>query len=496
MKPCLHLFLSAGALFGLIGTTHAAGPLNNPNNDLIYVAVAPCRLVDTLKSTGGNLVAGVPQNFRAYGNVASQGGNAAGCPHPKQHGGPAPAAMSANITAVGTGASANGLIKAFAAGGNSSRAVALANYTKGTNIANAATIALCKGGSCPDGTQLALLSLNADVRAAVDILGYFYPKDTNVLTVATDGGDFKSPIAAITYLRALKPAPSATNPWVIKIDPGVYELGAKPLRLSLEGVTVRGSGPGTTVLNGHGGGAPKTGTVIISTGGTSLEDLTVTTTSGTQVNRVAVSVVLPDGASGTGPVLSRVHAVASLGTGGNIGLDINNAVLPVRIRASQVSATGGDSAIGLRGRTGKAVLEQASVAHADAGNTMTRGAALTATFALRAANSEISAEGTGSVIDALLVSGAGTSVIAHESTFAAAGGLSAPAVVGIRVGSGGKVGIDRSNIAGDTGSIQADATSVVRVGSSQLQGAAVGTNLACAVSWNGTNFAPLGGACN
>jgi hypothetical protein len=232
MKPCLRLLLSAGALLGLLGTSHAAEPRKNPNSDLIYVAVAPCRLVDTLKSTGGNLVAGVRQNFLAYGNVANQGGNTAGCPHPKQDGGPVPVAMSANIIAVGPSASANGLVKAFSSGGDDTRAVALVNYTKGTNIANAATIALCRGVSCPDETQLALLSLDADVRAAVDILGYFYPKDTNVLTVATDGGDFTTPIAAITYLRTLKPAPSATNPWVIKIGPGVYELGAKPLRLS------------------------------------------------------------------------------------------------------------------------------------------------------------------------------------------------------------------------------------------------------------------------
>jgi hypothetical protein len=170
--------------------------------------------------------------------------------------------------AVGPSASATGVLKAFPAGTNANNALALVNYTQDGNIANAATITLCRGGACPGGAQLSLLSLNADVRALIDVLGYFYPKNTNVLTVATDGGDFVSPAAAIAYLKALNPPPSASKPWLIRIDPGVYDLGAKPLELDVPHASVQGAGPAATILTGKG--------LKVTAGATAVRDLSIT----------------------------------------------------------------------------------------------------------------------------------------------------------------------------------------------------------------------------
>jgi hypothetical protein len=99
----------------------------------------------------------------------------------------------------------------------------LVNFTKGDNTSNAPIIKLCRG-NCPDG-QFTLQAQAANVPVTVTVLGYFYPKDSNIVTVAKDGGDFTDLFAAVAYLKGLATPPSATNPWVVQIDPGTYDLG-------------------------------------------------------------------------------------------------------------------------------------------------------------------------------------------------------------------------------------------------------------------------------
>lgn len=498
MKRSTFQVLCGAALAGVAGVAGAALSTNDPNSNLIYVPVQQCRLIDTRLSSGGNLVAGVAQSFLAYGAVASQGGKAAGCPHPKETGGPEPVAMSANITAVGALASGDGNIKAYAAGGSSASALSLVNYRQGTNLANAAMVPLCSGGSCPGGKQLSLLSGLSNIPAVVDVLGYFYPRATNVVTVAKDGGDFTDPRLAMNWLATVaSPAPSASNPWVMEIGPGTYQLAATPLNLSLPGVTVRGAGPGVTILNGQGGGSAKTGTVIISAGDTALEQLSVTTTAGTKADRYAISIALPTGSAGQGPIISQVHATASLGATSNTGLDIDNDVsTAVSISQSQLRGVGGATAIGLSGHNGSAAMKSFSVAHAEEGTTATRGGVVTTGFVLNTADSELSAVATTDTIDGLFASGSGTTVTAAQTDFSADGSLSSTGVNGVRLSTGAILQADRSVLDGDIRSILADAPSSAKIGSSQLSGSASGAALTCVVSWSGASFTALGAGCN
>ncbi|MGY6215100.1 hypothetical protein ACW73L_08065 [Methylolobus aquaticus] len=320
MKWETTLALGAAAL---LGAQHPALAESNPNDNQIYVPVAQCRVLDTRQSAGGNLVANVAQNFYAYGDAAAisaQGGNPAGCADPKAPDGPEPAAMAVNITAVGNQASGSGNIRAAIAGVIPSNA--LVNFKQGTNLSNAAIVPLCRGALCPANKQLSLMSALANVPAVVDVTGYFYPKDTNLVTVAKDGGDYVSPSDAIAYLKALvvaadPAAPSAANPWIVQIDPGVYNLGASPLVLDVPYVTVRGAGQAATILEGL--GASASGVVQMPVDAVTLSQLSVRVSGAG--SRRAIRVSAP-GAPGLPPALLSHVSASAVGVSFSVGVTV------------------------------------------------------------------------------------------------------------------------------------------------------------------------------
>lgn len=94
-------------------------------------------------------------------------------------------------------------------------------------------------------------------------------KPTNVIVVARDGGDFASPLDA---LAAIGDA-SADNPYLVKIMPGVYDLGLATLVMK-EYVDIEGSGELTTRLRGNAGGAG----IVAGASRAELRNLTVEAT--------------------------------------------------------------------------------------------------------------------------------------------------------------------------------------------------------------------------
>jgi hypothetical protein len=152
-----------------------------PSGLLSFETVVPCRIVDTRRSVGGDLQAGDPQSFIAYGTAAElapQGGSfdaEAGtnfdCPNPQAGLGLTPVAIAANVTAVGNQASGAGNIVAYATGADEPSS-SLVNFTPGTNIANSTVIELCEADSCA--ADFDLKANFANVPATVDVLGYYY----------------------------------------------------------------------------------------------------------------------------------------------------------------------------------------------------------------------------------------------------------------------------------------------------------------------------------
>ncbi len=166
------------ALFGVIGTLTLVAPdtvvpsARAQSDALMYVPVdSPCRVVRTQGTGQTHLIAGAPRNFFSFGSagtISAQGGNAAGCDHPRSDEGVQPVAIAANIIAKGKHASGNGRIVAYPAGGAAPNASTV-NYTTAANIANSTQIKL----RTSDG-NFALLSSFSNVPAIVDVVGYYY----------------------------------------------------------------------------------------------------------------------------------------------------------------------------------------------------------------------------------------------------------------------------------------------------------------------------------
>ena len=256
-----------------------SAPVQADLGNSIYVPVSPCRVGDTRQLTPTTIAAGAFVEWSAYGSDMSlQGGSASGCEQPKTGRNPIGAAL--NITAVASQAvGLKGNLTAYPADEAKPVASTL-NYTQGTNLANSTIVGLCQDGSC-DG-KFKLESGVTDVPALVDVLGYFYPSPGNVANVAISGGDYTSPVDAITDIANWCGTPTATNPCLVKIAAGTYDLGATQLIVPAF-VSVQGSGQNLTILNGSVDSADGIGIVQLNGSGISLSDLTVTNTNGTTV---------------------------------------------------------------------------------------------------------------------------------------------------------------------------------------------------------------------
>ena len=167
-------------------------------DDLVYVAVEPCRIVDT-RNAGGAIGADTSRNFRVsgtMGELAAQGGTT-DCLDPKAGAGLKPLAATAYVIAVpdvGTGA---GVLSAYPSGQMSPPvgSGSTVNFSPGQVIGNTTTISLCSQNACPSDGDLAILARNTDQHVVVDVQGYFYPLliegtcSTNASTRFVDNGD-------------------------------------------------------------------------------------------------------------------------------------------------------------------------------------------------------------------------------------------------------------------------------------------------------------------
>ncbi|MEP0203573.1 MAG: hypothetical protein ABJ084_04925 [Halioglobus sp.] len=145
--------------------------------DLIYVAVEPCRVADTRDSSMGIVRAGTNRNFRVTGSaedLADQGGRVE-CTNPK--GEESPAAVAAYIIAVPPeNSSGNGVLAAYPsdqpvpeAGSGST-----VNFRKDQVVGNTTIATICSGDECPSDGELAVLARVSDQHVVIDVQGYFY----------------------------------------------------------------------------------------------------------------------------------------------------------------------------------------------------------------------------------------------------------------------------------------------------------------------------------
>lgn len=156
-------------------------------DDLVYVAVDPCRIVDT-RNAGGDISTNNFRNFQVSGTVgelAVQGGNS-DCLDPKATTGQKPLAVSAYVLAVPASGSGSGVLTAYPSdqlpppvGAGST-----VNFAAQQIIGNTTNITLCDPAGCPTDGEFAILSRNTSQHVVIDVQGYFYPMNMQSSSVS------------------------------------------------------------------------------------------------------------------------------------------------------------------------------------------------------------------------------------------------------------------------------------------------------------------------
>jgi hypothetical protein len=149
--------------------------LGTTTSDLVFVAINPCRIVDTRFGGGGFLSSGSPRDFvyanPSSGTFAAQGGSATNCGlvfsgtlTPLS-----PKAIAATVTVVSPSGPGNFIIYPA---GTTPGTTSVVNYTAGAVLANSTVIVGAQGGAA-DFT----VALNGPAHTAhviVDAIGYYY----------------------------------------------------------------------------------------------------------------------------------------------------------------------------------------------------------------------------------------------------------------------------------------------------------------------------------
>lgn len=120
-------------------------------------------------------------------------------------------------------------------------------------------------------------------------------------------------LAAVAFLGGVSPAPSAANPWTLKLEPGIYDVGSSSVTLPTF-VGLEGSGQGITEITGFvEGNLSGNPSVVIMLSGTAIRHVTVT-------HRGGVSIALAITGTG-GPIrISDTTAQARNGSFFTIGI--------------------------------------------------------------------------------------------------------------------------------------------------------------------------------
>ncbi len=181
--------------------------LGNPRSDLLFVPVAPCRIIDT-RLAGGALAPGVTRDFRVTGTdgFLAQGGKGGGCGIPLGAADPKAPAVVVNFVAVGP--AGPGHLEAWEFGQPVPNASVI-NYANvpGLNIANGVVVPIAGVSSAARD-----LNIRANVNpthVVADVTGYFteFPIDQfrsteKSINVVSEGGQVDLSSGACTEVNS------------------------------------------------------------------------------------------------------------------------------------------------------------------------------------------------------------------------------------------------------------------------------------------------------
>jgi len=156
----------------------------------------------------------------------------------------------------------------------------------------------------------------------------------NVAVVAGRGGDYDNPATAMGDYDAWCRTPSATNPCLLKIMPGVYDIGTSTVVMQPY-IDIEGSGQNVTLITGTVEGSyPTDHGVVNGADNAEIRFLTVKNTGGVIYNAAVVN-------SSASPAMTNITATASGGTG-NFGV-YNYSSSPTMTNVTATGSGGTDS---------------------------------------------------------------------------------------------------------------------------------------------------------
>jgi hypothetical protein len=213
--------------------------------DLTYHTVAPCIVLDT-RVAGGAFTAGTTRtyNVTGTGSLASQGGSSTGCGIPGFSNNIAQVqAVAVNIVTINP--SGAGHVQAFAA--DTTTTTSVINFSTGVNLANTTHLAVAQTSGVGD------FKITVSVSAShilVSVVGYYSKAVQTVYVHPVPGDATASGTRLLNALAGITNA-SATKRYVIKVEPGIYDVGSTMLEMKPY-VDIEGSGQEATVIEGDG----------------------------------------------------------------------------------------------------------------------------------------------------------------------------------------------------------------------------------------------------
>ncbi|HWM90321.1 MAG TPA: hypothetical protein VN493_06100 [Thermoanaerobaculia bacterium] len=171
----------------------AAPALGSSLSDLVFVPLAPCRIIDT-RIAGGALAAGEIRDFQVAGvtEFGPQGGTLGGCGVPPGSAEPSAPAVVVNFVAVGPAGPGNLVAWAWGQPQPNASVINYSNVT-GLNVANGVVVPIAGTNLVP--ADLKIRASSAATHVVADVTGYFtrfnieqFTNTEKSITVVSDGG--------------------------------------------------------------------------------------------------------------------------------------------------------------------------------------------------------------------------------------------------------------------------------------------------------------------
>ena len=324
-------------LFSIVAGVLAAIPAAAQQKDLTYNAVAPCYVVNTFLA-GGPFAANETRIYTVVGSgsLAGQGGSATGCGIPGFSNGIARVQAVALEILVMNPAGV-GMVWAIAADTtiNPSATPPFMHFNAPPpgacclSVTNEGPVAVAQTSGVGD------ILINVAVNSAhlvISVVGY-YTRFGETVIVGPGATPAASGTALLNALTSIADN-SASKPYLIKLEPGVYDIGDNRLQMK-SFVDIEGSGRNVSTIQGAGNlsGVISTGVVV----GASSAELRNLTLKG--VGSGSRPFVIPLFNSSSSPTVRDVAIVSSGGTN-HWGIRNLNASPTVEDVTISVTATG------------------------------------------------------------------------------------------------------------------------------------------------------------